>query len=84
MIKHSVSIRGHRTSVSLERLFWDELQNIALREGLSVSALVTRIDADRSLSRNLAGARGSSVAMPGLSSAIRVFILNDALMRASR
>ena len=81
MIKHSVSIRGHRTSVSLESVFWDALQAIASREGISVSALVTRIDAARSL----AGSNGAaSLAMPGLSSAIRVFILNDALGRKSR
>ncbi|MGC6485662.1 MAG: ribbon-helix-helix domain-containing protein [Candidatus Puniceispirillales bacterium] len=76
MIKHSLSIHGHRTSVSMEQPFWDALKAIATREGISVSALVTRIDEDRSLD-----VKGSE--MHGLSSAIRVFVLADALSRNS-
>ena len=72
MIKHSLSIRGHRTSVSLEQPFWEVLQQIASRRGISVSALITEIDAGRTMS-------GQGGAMNGLSSAIRVFILNDTL-----
>ena len=74
MIKHSLSIRGHRTSVSLEQPFWDALQQIASRRGISVSALITEIDASRTLS-------GQGGPINGLSSAIRVFILNDTLAR---
>ena len=78
MIKHSLSIRGHRTSISLEQPFWDELQKIARRQGLSVSALVTCIDADRSQKPR----SGRPLApLHGLSSAVRVFILNDVLGR---
>jgi predicted DNA-binding ribbon-helix-helix protein len=59
--KRSVMIAGHRTSVSLEAEFWEALQGIARAEGLSVQALIGRIDAERA-GRNL-------------SSAIRVHVL---------
>ncbi|MFY9292220.1 MAG: ribbon-helix-helix domain-containing protein [Methylorubrum rhodinum] len=59
--KRSVMIAGHRTSVSLEAEFWEALQGIARSEGLSVQALIGRIDAERA-GRNL-------------SSAIRVHVL---------
>jgi predicted DNA-binding ribbon-helix-helix protein len=61
IIKRSIAIAGHRTSVSLEEAFWRELQSLAKRQGRSVSALVAAVDADR---------RSAN-----LSSAIRVFIL---------
>ncbi|MEJ6388517.1 ribbon-helix-helix domain-containing protein [Gymnodinialimonas ulvae] len=60
--KRSLTLQGHRTSVSLEDAFWDELQALAEERGLSVNALVAEIDA----------ARGVSA---GLASAIRVHIL---------
>ena len=44
-VKRSLSIAGHQTSISLEPLFWDELQRVAAEEGLPVNALVARIDA---------------------------------------
>lgn len=59
--KRSLTISGHRTSVSLEPAFWDALARVAERRGLSVQALVTEID----------GARGDA----NLSSALRVYIL---------
>ena len=61
VVKRSVMIAGHRTSVSLEAPFWDGLRDAAARRGLSVQALVGQIDAGR-------GAQN-------LSSAIRVFVL---------
>jgi predicted DNA-binding ribbon-helix-helix protein len=61
VVKRSVSIAGHRTSVSLEEPFWDTLREIADRRGLSVQALIGQIDAAR--------------ADQNLSSAIRVFVL---------
>jgi predicted DNA-binding ribbon-helix-helix protein len=61
IIKRSVSIAGHRTSITLEEPFWTTLREIADRQGLSVQALIGRIDAER-------GAQN-------LSSAIRVFVL---------
>jgi len=64
--KRSVLIAGHATSVSLEDAFWRALNEMADAEGLSVNALVTRIDRER-------GTDG-----PGnLSSAIRVYVLEN-------
>ncbi|TDR88101.1 ribbon-helix-helix domain-containing protein [Enterovirga rhinocerotis] len=45
--KRSVTIAGHRTSVSLEAEFWDALGEIARERGLSLGALVAEIDAGR-------------------------------------
>ncbi len=46
-IKRSVEIAGHKTSISLEPLFWDMLKQAAAGEGLPLNALVARIDAER-------------------------------------
>ena len=61
IVKRSVMVAGHRTSVSLEAPFWDGLKAAAARRGVSVQALIQRIDAGR-------GAQN-------LSSALRVFVL---------
>jgi predicted DNA-binding ribbon-helix-helix protein len=61
IVKRSVSIAGHRTSISLEEPFWEALREIAEREQLSIQALIGRIDAERG--------------EQNLSSAIRVFVL---------
>jgi predicted DNA-binding ribbon-helix-helix protein len=61
IVKRSVSIAGHRTSVSLEAPFWEALRKIAQTRGASVQQLVGAIDAGRG---------GQN-----LSSAIRVFVL---------
>jgi predicted DNA-binding ribbon-helix-helix protein len=45
--KRSFTIRGHRTSLSLEEPFWDSLRAIARARGLAVATLVTEIDATR-------------------------------------
>jgi predicted DNA-binding ribbon-helix-helix protein len=63
--KHSLTITGHRTSVSLEQAFWDALRDIARARGLSLAALIGEIDASRGTAN--------------LSSAIRVFVLVQAL-----
>jgi predicted DNA-binding ribbon-helix-helix protein len=62
VVKRSIVVAGHRTSVSLEDEFWKELKEIAGGCHLSLSALVARIDTDRE--------RGN------LSSAIRLFVLD--------
>ncbi|MDB5511711.1 MAG: hypothetical protein JWR08_1194 [Enterovirga sp.] len=62
--KRSLTIAGHRTSVSLEEPFWEALGELAAGRGLSVQALVAAID----------GERGAS----NLSSAIRVHVLRAA------
>jgi predicted DNA-binding ribbon-helix-helix protein len=66
VVKRSVAISGHRTSVSLEEPFWQALREIAQARGISVQALIGQIDS----------ARGGQ----NLSSAIRVFVL-DAVRR---
>ncbi|MBO3760793.1 ribbon-helix-helix domain-containing protein [Ciceribacter sp. L1K22] len=54
--KHSVSLHGHRTSLSLEEPFWQELKAIASDRGLSLAALVAEIDETREASTNLSSA----------------------------
>ena len=61
VLKHSIRIAGHKTSISLEDIFWKSLREIADRTGTSPNSLVEMIDHDR---------KGGS-----LSSAIRVFVL---------
>jgi predicted DNA-binding ribbon-helix-helix protein len=46
-IKRSIMIAGHATSISLEPVFWDALKEAAEHEGIPLSALVARIDAER-------------------------------------
>ena len=60
-VKHSLTLRGHRTSVSLEAAFWTAFRELAVAEGLTLNALAARID----------DGRGDV----GLASAIRVYIL---------
>ncbi|RGP36618.1 ribbon-helix-helix domain-containing protein [Pseudotabrizicola alkalilacus] len=60
--KHSLTLHGHRTSVSLEPAFWDAFRAIATEQGETVNALAALIDAAR---------QGDE----GLASAIRVFVL---------
>ncbi|UWQ20537.1 ribbon-helix-helix domain-containing protein [Jannaschia sp. W003] len=54
--KRSLTLHGHRTSVSLEEPFWIELQEMARDEGLSINALAARIDRERGVSAGLASA----------------------------
>ena len=64
-VKRSVEIAGHKTSVSLEPLFWDLLRAAAAREGVPLNAVVARIDAER-------------IASPtpcGLAAAIRLWLV---------
>jgi predicted DNA-binding ribbon-helix-helix protein len=66
--KRSVEIAGHKTSVSLEPLFWDMLRQAATREGVPLNALVARIDDER------IGAETP----PGLAGAIRLWLAANA------
>ena len=75
MIKRSLSIKGHRTSVSLEEPFWLALADIARRQETSLSGLIASIDIERTAQL----AKGETVG--GLSSEIRVFVLKDSLDR---
>jgi predicted DNA-binding ribbon-helix-helix protein len=54
LIKRSFSLAGHRTSVALEREFWDALTQMAQARGQSLSALVAAADAERPAGRPLA------------------------------
>ena len=76
MIKRSVSIRGHRTSISLEEPFWRALREMAAERGVSVAAMVREIDDERS--RKMARRAGTPAGAGGLSSAIRVAVLDAA------
>jgi predicted DNA-binding ribbon-helix-helix protein len=62
VIKRSIVVDGHKTSVSLEDEFWDGLREVADRDNVTLSTLVGRIDHDRTSCN--------------LSSAIRVFVFN--------
>ncbi|MBH0236706.1 ribbon-helix-helix domain-containing protein [Methylobrevis albus] len=55
MEKRSLSLAGHRTSVALEREFWDAVAAAAAEEGVSLPAFITEIDRRRG-ARNLASA----------------------------
>jgi predicted DNA-binding ribbon-helix-helix protein len=61
-VKHSVTLRGHRTSVSLEDEFWLEFRTIAAEKNIPINVLVTEIDVER----------GVDI---GLASAIRLYVL---------
>lgn len=65
-IKRSVTIAGHRTSISLEPEFWDALQDIARKQNRSVNGLISEIDAARAPAADAAS---------GLSSAARCYVL---------
>ncbi|AZO13896.1 MULTISPECIES: ribbon-helix-helix domain-containing protein [unclassified Mesorhizobium] len=54
--KRSVTIRGHRTSFSLEQPFYDDLVTIAAQRSLSLAALVAEIDETRTRDANLSSA----------------------------
>lgn len=56
MKKRSITVAGHRTSITLEEAFWVELKHCADREKKTVSQLVTDIDAARDLKTNLSSA----------------------------
>jgi predicted DNA-binding ribbon-helix-helix protein len=62
LLKRSIVVAGRHTSVSLEDEFWKDLREIAARRGVTLSDLVTEVDADRQVGN--------------LSSAIRVFVLH--------
>lgn len=54
--KHSVSIRGHATSYTLEDAFFEIIEEIARTHGQSVSALVADVDSRRDKNTNLSSA----------------------------
>ena len=68
VVKRSLVVAGHRTSISLEGAFWRALRDLAARRGLSIAALVREVDERRGAAN--------------LSSALRVRVLQDLLDRA--
>ena len=62
VVKRSIVIDGHKTSISLENAFWTDLKNIAHTQQTTLSELVTKIDDTRE--------------QGNLSSAIRLFVLD--------
>ncbi|MCO5065418.1 MAG: ribbon-helix-helix domain-containing protein [Rhizobiaceae bacterium] len=56
VVKRSVSIRGHRTSFSVEQPFFDALQEIALARNMPVAQLIAEIDETRARDTNLSSA----------------------------
>jgi predicted DNA-binding ribbon-helix-helix protein len=67
-VKHSLTIAGHATSLTLEPIFWVALQAAAAAEGKALAALVAEIDEARTTN---------------LSSAVRVWLFQRALAAAS-
>lgn len=66
-VKRSVEIAGHKTSISLEPLFWDLLRAAAEAEGVPINALVARIDVERM----------QAEVPPGLAGAIRLWLVSN-------
>lgn len=66
-VKRSLAIHGHKTSISLEPLFWSMLKEAAARERVAMAQLVARID----------GERIKADPAPGLAGAIRVWLVTQ-------
>ena len=64
--RRSVTIAGHRTSVSLEDPFWDLLKGIAAERNISIANVVAEVDKGRK---------------SNLSSALRVYVLKELMKR---
>ena len=60
LLRRSFRIAGHQTSLSMERIFWDEFRKIAQEDGRSMTDVISEIDAQR---------------IAGLSRAVRVHVL---------
>ena len=69
VVKRSVVVGNHKTSVSLEHLFWSSLKEISKERGMTLAELISEIDANRQ--------------QGNLSSAIRLFVLDRYKARAA-
>ena len=69
-VKRSIVIEGHKTSISLEKAFWDALHDLATRKGMTLTALAELIDRSRDNKNR--------------TSAIRVYVFSEARNRARR
>ena len=70
--KRSLTLKGHRTSVSLEDKFWEEFSKIAERQNISINELASQLDVTREL---------NSISLASL---IRDLVLNDLLQRLEK
>jgi|TARA_B110000967_G_scaffold209843_1_gene268046 predicted DNA-binding ribbon-helix-helix protein len=68
-VKRSLTLKGHRTSVSLEDEFWVEFRRMSTKKSIPINALASEIDVNRT-------------ADVGLASAIRLYVL--AAIKAER
>lgn len=68
--KHSLTIRGHRTSVSLEKPFWEAFKRLASEQGQPINVLAAEIDERRGTTS-------------GLATAIRLYVLDYYVSRAA-
>jgi len=64
-VKYSIEIKGHKTSVSLEPVFWEILKEIAHSQGVPINSLIAQIDEERIHCNQPSG----------LASAIRVWLI---------
>ena len=69
-VKRSFSIKGHRTSISVEAAFWTALREAAEEERIPLAGLIAKIDSERGTA--------------GLSSAVRVWLLDRFKSRAQK
>ena len=70
-VKRSVEIAGHKTSISLEPVFWDLLRAAAESRSIPINALVAQIDAERIAAQE----------PPGLAGAVRLWLVEYLLSR---
>ncbi len=68
-VKHSVEIAGHKTSISLEPLFWKLLHEQAQGQNIPLNALIARIDVRRL----------ESPRPPGLATALRLWVVQQVI-----
>lgn len=73
-VKRSVEIAGHKTSISLEPLFWELLRHVAQRESLPLNAVIARIDAERIKAEH----------PPGLATSVRLWLTADLQQQAAQ
>lgn len=67
-VKRSIEIAGHKTSISLEPMFWDLLREAAKQREVPINALVAQIDAERIAADK----------PPGLAGAVRIWLVSHA------
>ena len=65
LLRRSFRVSGHPTSISMERIFWEEFRRIAEEDGRNMTDIISEIDAERESG--------------GLSRAVRVFVLKRLL-----